>query len=216
MPEYKRNQIEEAISAVLEPRSVQPTAELTTRLKRLLDADRNAGRQRRSSDPVRANYAFYSAAPPGTGVEVWFSAYEAFALFNGLRLMAHGWPQGFAVSVMRRVRPELESQHARLLNQDAEQLFDQEAILRNAQAGDMAFDSTDPVFLVIVSLPGVELNEQGEAHACAICRGLDEVGKFLERAGKIAGGWTMFPLAGGAHQLSAALSRTEPRHRGRG
>ena len=89
----------------------------------------------------------------------------------------------------------------------------------------MAFDSTDPVFLVIVSLPGVELNEQGEAHACAICRGLDEVGKFLERAGKIAGGWTMFPLAGGvirfplhchvrSHVTAAAAETFAPCHDG--
>jgi predicted DNA-binding transcriptional regulator YafY len=51
-------------------------------------------------------------------VEVWFSEYEAFALLNGLRLMAHGWPQGVAVTLMRRVRSELEKQHARILNQD--------------------------------------------------------------------------------------------------
>jgi hypothetical protein len=113
---YKRNQIEAAISGVLEPRSPEPTTELRTRLKRLLETDRALGRAPRSNDPARAHYAFYSADSPGSGVEVWFSAYEAFALLNGLRLMAHGWPQGFAVSVMRRARAELEKEPLVSLN----------------------------------------------------------------------------------------------------
>jgi hypothetical protein len=216
MPEYKRNQIEEAISGVVEPRSQEPTAELRTRLKRLLETDRALGRAPRSGDPERANHAFYSAEAPGSGVEVWFSEYEAFALLNGLRLMGHGWPQGFAVSVLRRVRPELEKEHARILKQDAELLFDQDSIRRNAKAGDMAFDNTDPVLLTIVSKSGAAPNEQGEPHACAICRGPDEAMKFLWKAGGGAGAGTMFELVSVAHKLSKELARTEPSHRGRG
>jgi hypothetical protein len=40
MLEYKRNQVEEAISHLLEPKSPQPTQGLRTRIKRLLEADR--------------------------------------------------------------------------------------------------------------------------------------------------------------------------------
>ena len=47
------------------------------------------------------------------GADILFTEYEAFALLNGLRIMAHGWPQGFAVSIMRRVRVDLEREHAR-------------------------------------------------------------------------------------------------------
>jgi hypothetical protein len=216
MAQYKRNQIEEAISAVLDPRSRQPTSELRTRIKRLLETDRALERIPRSADPERANYAFYSADAPGSGVEVWFSEYEAFALLNGLRLMAHGWPQGFAASVMRRVRPELEKQHARILKQDAKLLFDKEAIRRNAKAGDMAFDNMDPVLLAIISKSGAAPNEQREPHGCAICRGSKEAMKFAWEASTGAGAWTMFELATIAHKFSAALGRTEPRHRGRG
>jgi hypothetical protein len=215
MLEYKRNQIEEAISAVLDPRAQQPTSELRTRIKRLLETDRALGRVPRSADPERANYAFYSSDAPGSGVEVWFSEYEAFALLNGLRLMAHGWPQGFAASVMRRVRPELERQHARILKQDARLLFDKEAIRQNAKAGDMAFDNTDPVLLAIVSKSGAAANEQGEPHGCEICRGPKEAMKFAWEASTGAGAWTMFELATIAHKFSAALASTEPRHRGR-
>jgi hypothetical protein len=49
-------------------------------------------------------------------------------VLNGLRIMGHGWPQGFAVAIMRRVRPDLEREHARILRQDPHKLFDPEAI----------------------------------------------------------------------------------------
>jgi hypothetical protein len=214
MAGYKRNQLEEAISAVLEPRSQEPTSELRTRLKRLLETDRVLGRSPRSADPERANYAFYSADAPGSGVEVWFSEYEAFALLNGLGLMQHGWPQGFAVSVMRRVRPDLEKEHARILSQDPKVLFDSEAIRQNAQEGDMALDNVDPVFLTIVSKAGRAPNEQGEPLGCAIFRGIDKALAFIRKERALA--WTMFELATLAHRLSAKLAKTEPRRRGRG
>jgi hypothetical protein len=214
MSEYKRNQIEEAISNVLEPRLRAPSSELRTRLKRLLETDRVLGRAPRSGDPERANYAFYSVEAPGSGVEIWFSEYEAFALLNGLLLMAHGWPQGFAVSVMRRVRPELEKEHVRILKQDKNWLFDQEAIRRNAREGDLAFDNMDPVLLTIVSKPSAALGEQGELHRCAICRGANEATKFAREA-RGGGGRSMFELVGVAHRLSEKLALTEPRRRGR-
>jgi hypothetical protein len=216
MPKYKRNQVEEAISRVLEPRSREPTAALRTRLKRLLETDRALGLVPRSADPEQANFAFYSDEAPGSGVEVWFSDYEAFALLNGLRLMGHGWPQSFAVSVMRRVRRELEKEHAHILNQDPGKLFDQDAIRRAAKEGDMAFDVTDPVLLTIVSKSGATQSEEAQPKACAICRGPGEAMKFFWKVGGGIGAGTMFELAGVAHRLADALSRTEPSRRGRG
>ena len=32
---------------------------------------------------------------PGKGFEVWLADYEAFALLTGVRLLQHGWPQGW-------------------------------------------------------------------------------------------------------------------------
>ena len=216
MPDYKRNQIEAAISSVLEPRLKEPSSELRTRLKRLLETDRVVGRVPRSGNPERANYAFYSAEAPGSGVEVWFSEYEAFALLNGLRLMMHGWPQGFAVSIMRRVRPELEKQHVRILKQDRNWLFDQQAIRQKAKEGDMAFDNRDPVLLTIVSKPGAAAGAQGQPHRCAICRGPNEAARFASEGHVGGSAWTMFELVGVAHRLSEKLAVTEPRRRGRG
>ena len=114
---YKRNQVEEAIARIFVPNCEKPSSELRTRIKRLLDLDRSIGRKIRSKDAEEANFGFFSGEAPGTGADVSFSEYEAFALLNGLRIMNHGWPQGFAVSIMRRVRPDLESEHARILRQ---------------------------------------------------------------------------------------------------
>jgi len=215
MTDYKRNQVEEAISGVLEPRSPEPTAELRTRIKRLLETDRAAGRVQRSDDPERASYAFYSADAPGSGVEVKFSGYEAFALLIGLFLMTHGSPQSFAVSVMRRVRPEMEREHVRILRQDPKLLFDQEMIRSNAKAGDMVFNNTDPVLLTIVSKSGVAAAEQRQLHACTICRGPIAAHRFVWKVSGGVGGSTMFELVGAAHSLARALAGTEPRPRGR-
>jgi hypothetical protein len=208
MLEYKRNQVEEAISHLLKPKSSQPTQELRTKLKRLLDTDRALPRAPAQND---ANFAFFSADPPGRGVEIWFSAYEAFALLNGMRLMGHGWPQGLAVSVMRRVRPELEEEHRRVLLHDSKWLFDQEAIRKKARPGDHAFDNQDPVLLTVVSSSG----QAGALLECKICRGPETAHDFFRTVSKGQGGLTMFELTTLAHRLAGELANTEPRSRGR-
>jgi hypothetical protein len=53
----------------------------------------------------------------------------------------------FAVSIMRRVRVDLEREHARILKQDPRKLFDWERIRATAREGDIGVDNTDPVFL---------------------------------------------------------------------
>src|SRR6516225_1220946 len=121
---FKRNQVEEAVACVIEPPSAKLSLEMRTRLKRLLETDRALGRSKRSRDPERANFAFSSMDAPGRGVENWFTEYEAFALLTGLRLMRHGWPQGLVVAVLRRVKPDLERHHARILRQSRRVLFD--------------------------------------------------------------------------------------------
>jgi len=208
---YKRNQVEEAISRVFDPQSPKPNSELRTRLKRLLQTDRSLGRTTRSADPEDTNYAFYSSDSPGRGVEVWFSRYEAFALLTGLRLLEHGWPQGFAVAVLRRIRPELERKHARILKQDPAKLFDPELIRQSARAGDLAVNNTDPVFLTIVT--GETQSKKDRLPPCAICRGQGEALKFVKQQG--ARSWTMFELVSAAHTLSDQLAKAAPRKRGR-
>jgi len=208
---YKRNQIQDAIAS-LDHGGERTDAELLTRMKRLLEADRAMGRSPRSRDPEQSNFAFYSEEPPGTGVEVWFTDYEAFALFTALRVLEHGFPQGTAMRILRRVRAELEGQHARILRQDPGVLFDPKLARKNALAGGLVTDNSDPVFLTIISARKSE--RDATSPPCAVCRGFLEVAKFVQGQGGES--WTVFEVAGPTHLLSSALAKTEPRKRGRG
>ena len=95
---------------------------MRSRFKRLLETDRARGRNKRSDDPEKANFAFHSADMPGRGHENRFSRFEAFALLLGLRLMGLGLPQGAVVALLRRVRPQLEQQHSQIMRR-APQIF---------------------------------------------------------------------------------------------
>jgi len=210
---YKRNQIEEAIARIFDPNCRKPPSEVRTRIKRLLELDRSRGRKVRSNDPEAGNFAFFSEEAPGTGADISFSEYEAFALLNGLRIMNHGWPQSFAISLIRRVRRDLERQHARILRQDPGKLFDWEAIRARARPGDLAVSNTDPVFLTIVSK--AERADEGQtAPVAAVCRGVGKVGEFSRTWA--ATSVTLFEVATLAHKLHQELMKTEPRRRGRG
>jgi hypothetical protein len=207
---YKRNQIEEAIARIFDASCRKPPSDLRTRIKRLLELDRSMGRKVRSKDPEESNFAFFSEEAPGTGVDISFSEYEAFALINGLRIMNHGWPQSFAVSIMRQVRRDLEREHAQILRQDPGKLFDLEAIGAKAQEGEIAADNADPVYLAVASKAQ---QSPDEAQMSAVRRGYQNVFKFRNDMG--ASSVTMFEVATLAHGLHQELMKTEPRRRGR-
>lgn len=213
MKAFKRNQIEEAIAHLSGEDGRKHGAALRTRIKRLLDTDRSLSRNPRSRNPEENQYAFYSEDSPGKGVEIWFSEYEAFAVQLGLRLLAHGWPQTFVVSVLRRERPALEVQHRRILTQNPAALFNEKELLKNARPGDLAFNNIDPVFLVIVS-PTMSIHDDLRQLSTAVCHGLREVGLFQKQKNAIS--TSFFELVGPAHALHLALSQSQPRKRGRG
>ena len=134
---------------------------MRTRIKRLLELDRSLGRKLRSKDAEQANFAFFSEEAPGTGADILFSEYEAFALLNGLSIMGHGWPQGFAVAILRRVRPDLEREHARILMQDPDKLFDWEGIRAAARPGDIAVTKPIRYFLHCLRRRSTRLTKRG-------------------------------------------------------
>jgi hypothetical protein len=210
---FKRNQIEEAIARIFAPNCEKPPSELRTRIKRLLELDRSVGRMLRSKDAEKASFGFFSEEAPGTGAVISFSEYEAFALSTGLRIMEHGWPQGFAVSIMRRVRRDLEREHSRILRQPPDKLFDQQAIRTRARPGDIAVDNTDPVFVTIASKAQYAVEEGHTAPLATVCHGLEKVSEFSRAVG--ASSVTMFEVATLAHRLRQELFNTAPRLRGR-
>jgi hypothetical protein len=150
--------------------------------------------------------------PPGRGLESWFTGYEAFALLTGLRLMRHDWPQGLVVAVLRRVKPDLERHHARVLRQNPTVLFDENRIRRRARPGDLDVSNTDPVFLVINSM---DREHDGGANPAAICQGQAELMGFIKTWGP-GQTWTVTDFGTSIHALSLALAKTVPRKRGRG
>jgi hypothetical protein len=209
-PMFKRNQVEEAIVNVWGPEPAKHAAHLRSQIKRLLDTDRSLGRNKRSTDPARANFAFYSNTMPGKGRDNWFSNYEAFALLTGLRLMRHGWPQRFAVILLRQVRQRLEKEHARVLDQDPAVLFDKQLIMQQAKPGSLVVDNSDPIFLGIITTRA----QEGDAPTAAVCRGQQALMAFLTAQGT---GHTLTSLevASSVHILANALAKISLRNRGR-
>jgi hypothetical protein len=205
---YKRNQVVEAIAGVLQHESTTLDPELRSRVKRLLEIDRGRGRSRRSKDPVDAHFAFYTAVMPGRGHENQFSQFETFSLLTGLRLMAHGWPQGTVVALLRRLRPELEKHHARILRQPLSILSDEQQ-RGAARPGNLVVSNLDPLFVVIVS-------EQGRkrSRSVALCRGQREVFELFHKFGP-GYAFTLTDVATSVHALSSMLAQTKPRPRGR-
>jgi hypothetical protein len=119
---YKRNQIEEAVRLLQPNWSREPGKQVPLRIKRLLDTDRQLGRDIRSGNPLKNRYAFFSEEPPGTGSEVWFSEYEAFAISVGRRLLNSGLPQETVVLALRLNRSLLEKGHRQATRVDARKL----------------------------------------------------------------------------------------------
>ena len=120
---YKRSQVEQVIGMLefrLADGRIDPA--LRSRLKRLLDADRASV----SDDQVRAGkrLAFVDGIKPGAGSEIGYSAYQAFALLTGVRLLQGGITEGRTVALLQRTRPTLERAFKRIAAVPRRQLQD--------------------------------------------------------------------------------------------
>jgi hypothetical protein len=211
--EYKRNQVEEAIFRIFGAHQERRN-ELKLRIKRLLVTDRRLGREGRSGKEEDRHYAFFDQEPPGSGTEIMFSAYEAFALLVGVLLLEHGFPQARVLRVMRLVRRPFETAHAAILKKDPATLFDQKAIRANARPGMIAVNNTDPVFLAFVKVTASSVDEQDGGTAAAVCRGHVDLQSFINRHSGPGKGATFFEFAGLMHTMAAHLSQALPVKRG--
>ncbi len=208
---YKRNQLEEAIIRTLGTSEAQ-APDLKLRIKRLFLTDRRLGHGGRSDRRQPGRYAFYSSQPRGSGNEVTFTSFEVFAVLAAVLLLRHGVPQAKVVSILREIRPDLEAAHSEILKKDAEALFDEQAIRAMASAGAIAVDSTMPIFLAFVELG---IGRGGRVHATiAVCKGLDELGRFLKQYSVVGSGATFFQFTRLMHTLASNLSKTRPIKRG--
>ena len=65
--------------------------------------------------------------------------------------MVHGWQQGSAVSIMRRVRPDLEREHARILRTGSGRAVRSAGDTRKSARRRYCSRQYDPVFLTLAS-----------------------------------------------------------------
>jgi hypothetical protein len=207
---FKRNQVEEAIVRTL--REGARVGQLKLRTKRLLVTDRRLGRGKRSDDRADHRYAFYSQRPQGSGVEVMFSGYEAFALLAALIVLEHGIPQAKVVNILREIRPDFEAAHRDTLERNPKELFDPQAVRAMAKPGMFGVDNTAPVFLAFVKLD----IGKGRVHAfIAVCRGHEKLGEFIKERSVPGSGATFFEFTRLMHSLAGHLLQTRPIKRGR-
>ena len=213
MARYKHNQLVEAIARTLDARN-RRADELALRLKRLLMTDRRLVRGERSRTEASNRYAFHAEGPPGSGIEVMFSGFEAFALLAAVLLLEHGIPQAAVVHIMRQIRTDLEAAHRDTLKKDPQKLFDPKAIRTLAEPGMIATDNTDPVFLAIIKFS--QPATAGKVRALiSVCRGNRELAAFIKKHSAPGYGTTFFELVSKMHKLAANLLLTCPKNRGR-
>lgn len=214
MERFKRNQVEAAILQTLDARDARAST-LKLRMKRLLVTDRRLRHNKRSDNRADRGYAFYSQRPPGSGVEVLFSGYEAFALLVALSLLEYGMPQATVVRIMRQLRPDLEAAHSDSLKKDPKVLFDPLAVQAMASPGMLAVDNTDPVFLAMVNIPDQSADKGKVRTLLAVCPGHQAVAEFRKDHVPRGTMLTAADLVSMMHTLAKNLSQTHPIRRGR-
>ncbi len=204
---YKRNQIEDAAESLFRQWE-RPIAGLRTRLKRLLEMDGEKLREKGLSKGARRqSLAFRSVASPGTGGEIWFSGYEALALLLGLMMLDHGWPQGAVAKILREARGKLEPAHASILRKL--RVAKPQPVQRRSAGAPVA--KPDGVFFCISS-PNRTTSTSEETNAFAIYLNQNEMMEAL--LSKVQS-FTIYELVELTRSLSAELSKSEPRKRGR-
>jgi hypothetical protein len=211
MAQYKSNQVREAIFWTLGAEG-ERAREITLLLRRLYAADRGLGRRPRSHDQAEHHYAFFSDAPPGTGADILFTDYEAFASLAALMLLEHGLPQETVIRLLRRLRPQLESIHKENLTKDPRQLFDEKALLEQAKPGMIAFQSTEPVILAFARLTGSSVDE--DDHGPSVCVDPNELVHFMKTHSP-GTGISVFDFSRLVHELANNLLRANAIKRGR-
>lgn len=103
---YKRNQVEWAIWQLIVSNGNsggKPPQAFRTRIKRLLDIDRSAPED-------SPGFAFSDGPAGGQGVDVSFTAFDAFCLALGLELLDMGFKQAEVVFLLQHIRSQLRGE----------------------------------------------------------------------------------------------------------
>jgi len=193
---YGRGQVEQALWRTFtrgrSGYSETPPKVFLTRVKRLLDIDRDLDLSDREVQPTD-DFAFV-APPEKRGGEVAFSPFDAFCLAVALDLLDAGFKQSEVVYLMRFLRAELESRFESLveapdLNARRRYMASDYPSCPKEQRGDKTY--ADPrVFVLIKKFEILEALPSPKAARHIdplflqpeVCRGVDELGKKLSQS----------------------------------
>jgi len=220
---FKRDQVEQAIAIAsgmkpqFEPKRFDA---LRIELKRLLDRDRKQEQETPRGHPVRR--AFHSEGPPGRGIDVLYSGYEAFALLIALRLMRGGLTQARAVDFLRDLRPLLAGSHFEILQKSPKQLHpdgDDDKRSQSVCDGFLVEDAEKMIYLVALAGEKAEVfdlpSPADKPVSGNICRTVQALLQRMVGASHDGLALIVVELVNAAHQLAHYLNRIEPRPRGR-
>ena len=214
MREFKANQLRQAIATTLGAEGKR-TDEIELRIKRLIAADRKLGRRPRSSNVVERHYAFYDGESLGTGADILFTEFEAFALLAAILLLEHGLPQTTVVKLLRQARHQLQDAHADSLRKDPNKIFDEKTILAKARPGMLAFETTEPVILVFAKLTGSSFDDPKAVAPAKIYSNQLELVEFMKQHRSAGTAISIFEWAKLIHVLHYNLGQSKPVPRGR-
>ena len=221
---YKRGQVEWSLwrfVTFLRNAGDKPPKAFLTRIKRLLEIDR-ADREE------GAGFAFIKEAPQGQGVDVVFTAFDAFCLALALDLLDAGFKQSEVVFLMRHIRDPLREEYDWIMS--GSPLFYQRRFARHAP-NRPAYDEGGPRYAdyrVFALIQKVEMKEVfpvlAEPRYSGIptilepvfCRGIEALQAELNRKAGSFRKAMVLEIANAAAQVTDLLKDAPITKRGRG
>lgn len=170
---FQRGQVDHALWALFSPDRSAPPPTFLGRIRKLLDIDRAkivlAGTN--VADP--APHAFHDVGLPGQGIEMQFSAFDAFCLAIGLDLLELGFKQAEIVFLLRHIRDDLAITFGE--------------ILLNPPAGRMRQEFDNRVYMAVGKVEIVERTGSARAQPYILkpqfARGLEAISEIVDRLG---------------------------------
>jgi hypothetical protein len=220
---FTRGQIEWAIAqatARTQGPGGEPRHDLKMKLKRLLDLDRKKGIDAAKPWSEFHRFAFLERGLPGKGFAISYTRYDAFALLLGLHLLDSNVPQMAAIRLLRRIRPELERAHERILRLMPKRLAEgKHSLEHKIKEGLLVEDPRQMVFLVLPSGVGADLlyrREPDDAIKLAnIARSPAELVEVVAHLTSVSPPVLVFELINPAYRLALWLERAPFIRRGR-
>lgn len=220
MPEarYGRGQVEWALECLASKKrwaADDPTL-LRTRIKRLLDADRDVVLPKQVQSKAAA-FAFNAHEPAGKGGEASFTAFDTYCLWIGLRLLHLGFKQGEVAAALKLVRPALSKAYRGVLRRTP--------LVNDIRIGAPA-PSRDEDYRAYLVLRGVDLIDlirtgavgrgvRSVASLAIVCDSFEELVAFQAGEVLIDQEVVVLEIGGAALALRALLGKAPTIKRGR-